>query len=78
LIRDFFPPSHRSTANAIYSSGIYVGSAISSISIILINAMGWRGSFKFTGSVGIVFGILAALILREPERANLKAAVKVE
>ena len=68
LIRDYFPPSHRSTANAIYSSGIYVGSAISSISIIAINAFGWRGSFMFTGLIGIVFGVLAALILREPKR----------
>jgi MFS family permease len=25
LIRDYFPPENRSTANSIYSSGIYVG-----------------------------------------------------
>jgi MFS family permease len=77
LIREYFPPSHRATANAIYSSGIYVGTAISSISIIIINEFGWRGSFMFTGILGAIFGTLGAIILREPERPQNKV-VKIQ
>jgi MFS family permease len=42
LIKDYFPPSHRSTANAILTSSIYLGTTISSLSIILIDSYGWR------------------------------------
>ena len=78
LIRDYFPPSHRARANAIYSSGIYVGSAISSISIVLINAFTWRGSFMVTGTIGMVFSVLALFVLREPPRPSPPAPKKTE
>lgn len=68
LIRDLFPPTQRASANAIYSSGIYVGTAISSMSITLINAFGWRGSFMVTAMVGGVFSAMALITLKEPER----------
>jgi len=42
LIRDYFPPTRRGTANSIYSSGIYIGNALSSASISLIAGFGWR------------------------------------
>lgn len=78
LIRDYFPPSHRARANAVYSSGIYVGSAISSLSIVLINAFKWRGSFMITGMIGMVFSVLAIFVLREPPRPSTPAPKKVE
>jgi len=76
LIRDYFPPTSRATANAVYSSGIYVGSAISSISIVLINAFMWRGAFMFTGAIGGCFAVLAAITLREPARPEPPAPKK--
>ena len=36
LITDYFPPDKRATANSIIHSGQYIGSALSSISILLI------------------------------------------
>jgi len=36
LIADYFPPSYRSTANALESSGSYVGAAVASLSILAI------------------------------------------
>ena len=36
LIRDYFPPEQRSTANSILTSSIYIGGAVSSLSILLI------------------------------------------
>lgn len=42
MIRDYFPPTRRGTANSIYSSGIYIGNALSSLSISIIRFYGWR------------------------------------
>jgi MFS family permease len=68
LIRDYFPPEYRSTANSIYSSGIYVGQAVSSLSILLIDNYGWRENYMITGLYGAAVALLAALILSEPPR----------
>ena len=68
LIRDYFPPEYRSTANSIYSSGIYVGQAVSSLSIILIDNYGWRQNYMITGVYGAGVAVLSAVILREPQR----------
>jgi len=68
MIRDMFPPNRRATANSIYSSGIYVGNAISSLCISLIKVYGWRQDFIIPGYIGIVFGICGILFLKEPER----------
>jgi len=42
LLADYFPPERRSLANAIESSGTYVGAALASCSIVLIKNYGWR------------------------------------
>ena len=68
LIFNYFPHSYLATANSIYSSGIYVGQAVSSLTIILINAYGWRMNYEITGIAGIVFGVFGILLLIEPKR----------
>lgn len=68
LIRDFFPPNQRSTANSIFSSGIYLGNAIASIQIVVIEKFGWRMGFMGIGVISIFFGILSIFLLKEPER----------
>jgi MFS family permease len=42
LLTEYFPPNRRATANSIIQSGNYVGWGLSSISIMLIQAYGWR------------------------------------
>jgi MFS family permease len=42
LVADYFPPEKRSRANAILTTGNYLGIALSSISILLIKKNGWR------------------------------------
>ena len=44
LISTTFPPHRRATANAIYTSGIYLGAALASISVILATSIGWRAT----------------------------------
>jgi MFS family permease len=42
LMSDYFPQDKRSTANSIISSGNFIGIALSSMTILLIKAVGWR------------------------------------
>lgn len=70
LIRDYFPPNKRATANSFYSSGIYIGNAISSLSIIVIQQYGWRQNYIFMGIIGVCIGVIGILILTEPERGK--------
>ena len=75
LIRDYFPPTRRGTANSIYSSGIYIGNALSSASISLIAGFGWRQDFIIPGIIGCVLGVLGFVFLREPERGHFSKVV---
>ena len=42
LISITFPANRRATANAIYTSGIYLGAALASVSVVLARSFGWR------------------------------------
>jgi MFS family permease len=78
LIRDLFPPEYRSTANSIFTSSIYIGGAISSLSLLIIQNFGWRDDYIFTGAMGVIFGIATLLFLQEPERGNFDVQVPIE
>lgn len=65
---DYFHPKFRTTATSIYSFGIYIGGALSSLTGILITGVGWRWSFGIIGLIGITAGITAFLFIREPKR----------
>lgn len=68
LVSDIIPPNQRATANSILSSGIYIGIAMSSLSILMIQSIGWRSSYIFSGIIGIISGILAVIFIKEPNR----------
>jgi len=70
LIRDYFPPSRRATANSLYSTAIYVGNAIASLNILFIKEFGWRQGFMCAGYLGMVVSIIGVLVLTEPERGK--------
>ena len=78
LIVDYFPPEIRTTANAVYAFGIYVGSALSSIIIIMISELGWRWAYAITGFIGIGIGLLALLIIRDPVRGRYEPRVDLQ
>lgn len=70
LVGDYFPPDKRATANSIIHSGQYIGSALSSISILLIQKFGWRSTY---GLMGAFSGLVAAgifLFVKEPKRGR--------
>ena len=68
LVRDLFPAYLRSTAQSILTSSIYMGQAVSSLSILLIETSGWRGSYIITGFIGLVTAIVVIVGIKEPSR----------
>ncbi|CAM9915556.1 unnamed protein product [Ectocarpus fasciculatus] len=68
MISDLFPASVRGTANSIYSSGVYLGGALASLSLLLNGAIGWRDSHLVVAAVGVAVAVLSALLIQEPAR----------
>ena len=77
LIVDYFPPEVRTTANAIYAFGIYVGNALSSMIIIMISTLGWRWAYAITGFVGIFIGLLVLVFVKDPIRGRFEPRVDI-
>ena len=70
---DYFHPTYRTRANSIYSLGIYIGGALSSLTGLLISGIGWRWAFAIVGMVGGGAGLLGLLFVKEPERGSFDA-----
>ena len=68
LVADYFPPEKRSRANAILTTGNYLGIALSSMSILLIKKNGWRYAYAFMGILGIIGGLLSLTAMKNPEK----------
>lgn len=71
LIADYFPPSRRGTALAIYSSGVFAGSAIAYLGGgYLLEKFDWRTAFILIGAPGIVFALILRFTVKEPPRGH--------
>lgn len=70
LIAEYFHPNHRSFANSIYSLGIYIGGALSSLTLLFITGLGWRWTYGLVGLIGAGTGVLGILFIIEPERGR--------
>ena len=68
ILADFYHPDHRTLANSLFNSGIYLGGALASLSTLIITHGGWRLAYAITGAIGIGMGILSLLFVREPVR----------
>ncbi|MCA9493152.1 MAG: MFS transporter [Myxococcales bacterium] len=68
LLADWFPPSRRGTASALFAAGIPVGAGIAMIAGGWMGQhFGWRATFPMLSLPGLVIA-LAVLMLPEPER----------
>lgn len=76
IVADYFPPEKRGTANAVLSTGNFVGIALSSLSILGIKALGWRKSYQFMAVVGVITGFLSMLMVREPPKYKKESKIK--
>ena len=72
LIADYFPPETRTTAIAVYNLGIYIGNALSSMIIIMIEKFGWRAAYSVAGITGVIFGILCLIFVIDPIRGRFE------
>ena len=66
LIRDYFPPSQRSQANAWYATVIYLGGAMAALSNFSTCFFGWKNTYNLAGAIGLLVGGLGLAVLREP------------
>ena len=72
LLIDYFPPEKRTVANSFYSLGIYVGAALSNITVIIIEAVGWREAYGIVAIFGITVGVALLVFVKEPERGRFE------
>jgi hypothetical protein len=70
LVSDYIPADRRSTANSVLSSGVYIGIALSSLSILTIQKVGWRFTFSGLGVLGTLLGVFSLFFIREPRRGK--------
>lgn len=78
IMSDYFHPQYRTTATSIYSFGIYIGGALSSVSGVMITGVGWRWTFAIMGIIGIIAGVLGLLLIKEPVRGTFDAPKKAD
>ena len=67
VVRQWFPPSERGLATAIFNTGTFAGPAVSApLVALLLLKVGWRLSFMLTGSVGFIWVVLWLKFFRVP------------
>ena len=71
LVSDYFPWRRRALALSVYSVGASFGSMLGSSAGYASDAWGWRAAFLLLGVPGILFAIVVAATIREPQRGRL-------
>ena len=67
LLADLFPKRILGTVNGIYSSGVYLGGALASLSILIDNRLGWEKTLLVIAGCGCIVSLLMGTLIREPE-----------
>jgi predicted MFS family arabinose efflux permease len=71
LLADYFPPTRRSTALAIYSLGVPFGTGLgAAIGALVAHQYGWRVAFFVVGAPGVLLALLTLVLVREPKRGG--------
>ena len=68
LVYDYFHPDYRTRALSYTFTGIYIGGALASLSLYIIETSGWRAAYLVVGVSGLVIGVVCLLIIKEPTR----------
>ena len=48
----------------------FVGGGLTAFNIMLIATVGWRNTISAMGVLGLIFGVVSLLFMKEPERAK--------
>ncbi|KAL3913904.1 MAG: hypothetical protein SGPRY_007818, partial [Prymnesium sp.] len=70
LIASLYPPGQRATPTSIYSSGIYVGGALASLSVLFSRLLGWRNAALLAGFSALPPALLLSLTPNPPPRPD--------
>jgi len=71
LLADYFKPNKRGLAFAILGLGTYFGQMIGQAGgPAIAEVQDWRFAFYLLGTIGVGFGLLMALIVRDPPRVG--------
>jgi MFS family permease len=74
LITEFTPRQERAKAIAIYQMGLPLGTLVGfALGGLVADRFGWRAGFFIAGAPGLVFAVIALLVLREPRRRPIEA-----
>jgi MFS family permease len=75
LISDYFPPSQRARALAVFAFGIPIGTAAGTlVGGLLASRFGWQTAFIVVGLLGLLLAPLLRLTVRDPQRGGTDAA----
>jgi len=68
LIRDRVPPAQAATASSFYGTGVALGSGLASLTILLDNAVGWRGALDAIAVTGLAAVVLSLVVLPDDDK----------
>ena len=69
LIADYHRGATRSLAVGIHMSGIYMGQALGGVPGWIAQSLSWHAAFAICGGIGVTYGIVLAIFLRERRTA---------
>ena len=77
LIADLYPPEHRTSAMAVFGSGVNLGILLAfGLGGAINEAFGWRWALVAAGAPGIVLALVVKLTLAEPLRPTPNATYR--
>ncbi len=69
IVTTWFPEKERASAIAVYTSGQFIGLAfLTPVLFWIQNAVGWRGLFIVSGTIGILWAAIWYLFYRDPDK----------
>lgn len=78
MISDYHGEETRATAMAVHQTSAYSGIIVSgALAGYIGQRYGWRAAFLSFGVLGIITGVIAAFVLREPKRGQSEHAVSI-
>ena len=69
MISDYYIPTARPTALAIYAMGVTAGGVLAQLfGGFILDIMTWREAFIYVGAPGILLGVIVLITIKEPPR----------
>ena len=72
LIADNVSKDKLALTNSLFGSGVYLGGALASLSLLLDQSIGWRGTMATIGGFGAVSVVMVGLLLPSDENRDSK------